>query len=407
MRLDHSNETRTLSESKQGVSALAYALRRLIDFEAAWIAYFPDFEDKICIGLSLDSTAQALLAASHRLEEQITVKPVYIASESLAQAFNIASAYKDLNKIRAFIYSMSDSILQTSKRLKKELDPLYDQPGLAALRTITEYLEDKILVLEDHNWNSTIAESFQLEVSNSNVDTWREDTFRPELLKTPARPSVLIQSDQSILNAPSSQLIESQEGIQRLLHFIYADIEVLAAEVCAYNIAEYGQTMPLQFIADMARQCADEARHAIMVGNMLEAYGGKLGDFTYTNRVWTSYSKGRDLPEKLAIQQIIDEGNGLDSSASLIAAFAKKDMRELVKLYQFLLADETVHCAFGNRWMQWLVDYQPERYEAVIDAGLEIGGSRLPGGAPLNLEGRRAAEYPDWFIDKRLAPRHT
>jgi uncharacterized ferritin-like protein (DUF455 family) len=395
-------ESNNIKNSKRDLSAFAYSLRRLIDFEASWVAHFSDFDDKITVGLAIGLDAVALDPVNKRLEEQSGgIAPYQTSVSADVERFDMFAHETDRSIIRKFIGLTTGDISVRGHNLLQKLDPLYDQPSILAVKGAIEVLECKISLLKERGWNVR-RQFISGHAHSSDVVTLNEKSIKPALLDVPMRPDILQQNDQSILNAPSAQLIESPEGIKRLLHFIYADVEVVATEICARNIAQFGQCMPTQFTLDMARQCSDEARHAIMADKALAAHGGQLGDFTYTNHVWKAYMKGQTIGERLAVEQIISEGGGLDTSAAAIEIFRNKGMTDLLKYYEFLQADEIIHCAFGNRWLNYLVQGDAGEYENVIDSSLRRANLTLTGRTPVNVEARRAAEYPEWFIQNRL-----
>jgi len=391
-----------LGQSKRILNSIGYALKALMYIESVCVARFTEFDDKITVGLGIGFTADAYGKTHNRLMQMNTSSLVFESSTEIEALFKDVAVENDHRKIKSKIYAITRELCSVAQKVESTIHHVYDFPTLETIRAISSSMEAKLKILTSEDWVSDdVVPSFLIDPNDMTVP-WNYSGVCPVTVEVPGRPAVLRMDGVSILNAPSSKLIQTQEGLQRLLHFIYADIEVLAAEVCAKNISDYGEDMPLQFSLDMARQVSDECRHAIMIRDALHHAGGQLGDFTYTNRVWSSYIKGSNLAEKLAIQQVVDEGNGLDTSAVLVRALTQGGREDLVNLYEFLMADETVHCAFGNRWLAFLNKGAPEKYVSVIDQVIQKTGSRVPGGAPVNVEGRRAAEYPEWFIQERL-----
>lgn len=390
-----------LFESKRAMSELAHVLRRLVDYEAAWVAYFPDFEDKVVLGLSILDTATALEHCHRRVVEQITVEPVLPSpGTAVDEAFAMMATADALEGIRGFVVDVSGWVLSQSERILGRIDGLYDSHTMRALEAVSRETAAKLQRLQEAGW-APGCNTTRWPGSTSAV-RWSPDSVRPTCLDEPRRPPQLRQDDKIILTRPISELLDSSEGTARLLHFILADIEICAAEICARNIAEYSQSMPLAFIADMARQCSDEARHARMAMGWMERYGVSLGDFTYSNFVWTNCLKGQSLGERLAIEQVVAEGNGLDGSMVSLQAMRAKGMDELAEMYEFLLADETVHCDIGNRWVAYLSLGDRAKFDETIELALQRTGLTLPGSAPVAEDIRRAAGFPEWFLQERL-----
>lgn len=392
----------SLAASKRELSTIGYGLRRLVDMESAWITLFPEYGDKTSIGLGVGYTAQALEAVTRRLNEQNTIEVEYIShSAGLVDAFDDIAGERELDKVRRFVVSTTGGLMRAAQSLDAEVDSLYDEPTRWTLREVANRLADTLKMLDERRWHSG-AEYLAINASLGSAIKWTPHSARPSVSDQPARPPALKRSDANTLLTPMPELLDTVDGRRRFVHFIYADIEIPAAEICARNILDYGSEMPLQFLYDMARQCSDEARHAIMAAEMLDEYGGVLGEYTHTDRVWWAYTTGANLAEKLAIEQIIGEGNGLDAAELAMAQFRERGLDSLLRYYEFLQADETVHCAFGNRWIRHLVGDDEGAFNAVIEAGLMKSGLRMPGSAPVCIPVRQAAEFSDAFIEGRL-----
>jgi uncharacterized ferritin-like protein (DUF455 family) len=336
-----------------------------------------------------------------RIVEQITVKPVlHSPGAAVDDAFDKMASADGLEAIRNFVVDVSGWVLRRSELLLADVHRLYDAHTGRALESISREMTVKLRRLKEAGWRSTGDQSDW--PGNPSAVMWSPGNLRPFCLDEPRRPPQLHQDDRVILNEPIPKLLESREGITRLIHFIVADIEICAAEICARNIAEYSHEMPIAFIKDMARQCSDEARHARMAMGVMESYGVSLGDFTYTNAVWTNCLKGQSLAERLAIEQIVAEGNGLDGSMVSLKAMRAMGMDDFAEMYEFLLADETVHCDIGNRWVAYLSLGDRAKFEETIELALQRTGLSLPGSAPVAEDIRRAAGFPEWFLQERL-----
>jgi uncharacterized ferritin-like protein (DUF455 family) len=390
------------TRSKRHISGLAYVLRRLVDCESAWVARFPEWDDKITCSLALGYTTVSLQTADARLSEQIPTEPRYRApSEECARAFDRGAEATSVVAIRQFVCDVTESVLMTVEVLMQSAHPLFDHPSRMTLRAITLQLAEKRSVLRTRKWAGS-SSPYDFALKDESFFFWDKCTLKPELLDVPARPDHLIQDDRPILSDPLEDMIRSGEGLKRFCHFVYADIEVCAAEICARNIAEYSASMPIQFAADMARQCSDEARHALMIGSYMDRIGVSLGDYTYTNSVWTNCLNGRGIAERLAIEQVISEGNGLDETVALLKDIQNAGLNDLADLYTFLLADETVHCRFGNIWLMWLAKGDRTEFERIVTSSLKAAGLCIPGRAPVAQEVRRIAGFPDWFVQTLL-----
>lgn len=404
VKKDIENRFSDLASSKADLSNLAYFLRRFLIFTSSWISYFPEFECKTIIGLIIGLVAPTVITLNNRIKELITVgEPDFVGkAQSLDEFFNKMTSEGDINKIKEFIASFVDEIITYTKNIEKSIDPLYDNQTIVTLKYVRYNFLQIHNILQDRGWTDT-KKIPSLGDLDGYASKWNGTLLIPKLLDNPARPANLKKVEECILDVPPSELLKNAKSMEKLLHFLYSEIEICAAEICARNIAEFGCSMPLEFTVDMARQCYDEVRHAITVSEYMDVYGVKLGDYTYTNKSWIQYLKGENLAEKLAIEQIIAEGNGLDVSDVILKILKnKKHLENFHKLYEFLLADETMHCRYGNKWLNYLVKDDEKEYESIIDKAISKTDLNIPGGAPVYIEARRAANYKEPFIQNRL-----
>lgn len=388
--------------SKRYLSALGYALRRLLEFESSWINYFECYDDKAIVGLCIGYDGVALGQVCQRLEQLVDLEPALLpCSVEYKMFFDKLCTIKNEWIIASIIVGISHDLLKSARKIRRNTCSLSDHPTILLLNIVIDVLEQKSALLKKNNWKGEANIPSALEFSTRLSKTSSKEKI-PTLLSKPRRPQNLRLEREHVLNISEQRIFGTQEGIARLLHFLLAEIEIPAAEVCARNIAQYGREMPIAFSVDMARQCYDEARHALMVKEIGGFYGVRLGDYGYTNLVWKGYCKGRNLAEKLAIQQVIGEGNALDLTVEHLNKLKNSGHQKACTMYEFLIADETVHCLFGNRWLMHLSHQDRDGYEKIIDDALGRINGRLPGLSPVSVNERKAACYPDWFIQERL-----
>jgi uncharacterized ferritin-like protein (DUF455 family) len=385
-----------LRRSRSIVSTLLYLSIRSLRSHCAWITSLQTYEDKIECGLRIGRLGRMVegLDARHREMHGANAPPPAIGS-----AYALDKLSDAARAPHAEIMRHSDALLALIAA------------GLEAASTVVDATYDErtwLLIASARRDFPTESDAATPVDANPHdlFATDREWTIHtgtepmPALEPAPLRPDALILGEPPFL--PAEELLATEEGIRRLIHFVYCEIEVPAAEVCARNIAEYGAQMPLQFTLDMARQVHDEARHAVMARDMLAKRRGRLGEFPYRNFVWTLYAQGRDLSEKIVIEQLIGEGNGLDMSEHCMDLFRARGMSDMHDYYSFLQMDEVNHCAYGNRWLRYLCGGDDRRAVDVVERAREHIGGTIPGPASVRLDVRRAAEFSDAFIDRYL-----
>jgi uncharacterized ferritin-like protein (DUF455 family) len=122
--------------------------------------------------------------------------------------------------------------------------------------------------------------------------------------------------------------------------------------------------MPWEFHVDMARQAADEARHARILMRAAADYGVKYGDHpVYVSSYEAQYEfepckrgSNRELLWRLLLRQTFHEGLALDSIAFEVRKRSFLCQPELSRVFEFLLADEVFHAQSGLTWSRYLCD---------------------------------------------------
>lgn len=201
---------------------------------------------------------------------------------------------------------------------------------------------------------------------------------------------------------PVSSLLRHADGRAEIIRAIFIDVEISAAEVCAYNIVQF-RFMPLSFKMDMARQIWDEVRHADIARErvrQLTGGGGPGGIHTYN--VWKKWSSVDSLCEKIAVQQIVQEGNALDASVALAEDYRKFGDEISAQMFEFFIADEAMHTAIGNKWVRYLLNDDDEKYTACIDAAARRIGAYVPGYFPVNVPARKCGGFSNGYTDLLL-----
>lgn len=386
-----------LARSRQCLGKLSHLLRRLLDCEAAWVMHLSGWDDKIALSQAMCHTARAAKAVQERL-------PALGRADVIARASSQASEEvidgwcrrDDESAVRAAVATGSHAVRALANRLLAQTDMLADQPTARALHDVELALTDKARLLAADRW--PVDADLRFDLSDAFDVPNGSQTARPALLDEPRRPAGLTWHRTPALDADTVELVRTHEGQRQLWHFIYADIEVCAAEVCARNIAQFGAEMPFAFSLDMARQCSDEARHALIAQRHMAELDVALGDYTYCNAVWLNANKGRTLAQRLAIEQVIAEGNGLDEAARTLGAMRDAGLTLMAHDYEFLTADETTHAGHGIRWIRWLCDDDETRFRQVIEEAACILGRPLRPRAPWVPHLREAAGFPSWYM---------
>jgi uncharacterized ferritin-like protein (DUF455 family) len=106
----------------------------------------------------------------------------------------------------------------------------------------------------------------------------------------------------------------------------------------------------------IARQAADEARHAAAFRRLLEQRGGYLGQFPVINFQFRIMMMIPSLMGRLAVANRSFEAAGMDAIQDGIDSSTKKEDAEFTALFDQQLADEMQHVRFANVWIKKLVE---------------------------------------------------
>jgi uncharacterized ferritin-like protein (DUF455 family) len=383
--------------SRDKISAYTYSLLRTIEFEACWLISCPNSDFKILLGEKIGFDAVCLEALHNRMFEKLASRYLPTVSAAYSKNFTKAVNFQDESDISSFLYSLTQDFCENIDDYLSKVDRVTDEPTYLTLKNIKSGL---LVQLEKLNqWRRRYLPIEKLDSLSPTKCFYSNSDEIPTISSFPGRSSQLLFSDSSIVIHKSyTDLMCDREKLQRFSHYVYMDVEITAMEVCAKNIVAYRE-MPLDFKLDMARQIWDEARHAIIMRRLLESIGGKEADYSYSAKVWQKCEKGENVTERLAIQQVFQEGNALESNFLLTEAFKNVGNYEMTKCMDFINADEAVHVKIGNFWIKYMLDGDPNRYQAVMEKAASLVKATLSSNVEVNRAARRISDFSDHFVD--------
>ena len=177
-----------------------------------------------------------------------------------------------------------------------------------------------------------------------------------------------------------------------LLEFFHRQMneEIDSLEASAQNIADFPEA-PWELRLELARQCADEARHARAYRAHLENRGGHVGQFPVLNFQYRIITARPDLISRLVIQNRSFEAGGLDAIEFGIGEARASGQDDLAEFYAAQLADEISHVRFANTWIRKKLKEEPRTL-------LQMGAAMNAAAAAFRLvmvsEGTEGVEYP-------------
>jgi uncharacterized ferritin-like protein (DUF455 family) len=192
---------------------------------------------------------------------------------------------------------------------------------------------------------------------------------------------------------------------QRDIEFLHRQMneEVDSLECSARNLSDFPQAA-WDLRLKLARQCADEARHAAMFRRIFEVRGGRVGQYPVLNFQYRIIAHIGTLVGRLAVQNRSFEAGGLDAITHGIGAARQRGDMELAELFEAQRADEIGHVRFANDAIHTATQQDPRSVlhigaalNAASKAFFQVMGSEGTAGVsyPADVDGRREAGFTD------------
>jgi uncharacterized ferritin-like protein (DUF455 family) len=179
---------------------------------------------------------------------------------------------------------------------------------------------------------------------------------------------------------------------EREFEFLHRQMneEIDSLESSARNLSDFPDA-PWEIRMCLARQCADEARHAVMFRRLFEKRGGRVGQYPVLNFQYRIITQFSNLAARLAIQNRSFEAGGLDAIASEIERMREKGDLELSELYEAQIADEISHVRFANEWIRRFSVEDPVNLMRITQA-MKVASHAFV--AVMGREGTDGVNYP-------------
>lgn len=165
--------------------------------------------------------------------------------------------------------------------------------------------------------------------------------------------------------------------------------EVNVLECAARSLVDFPDT-EWRVRKSLARQCADEARHAQLYLRLLKQRGIEVGEYPVLNFQYKILGKIGSLIGRLAVENRTFEADGLDAVTTGIVEERAKGDHELADLFEAQQADEILHVGFGNEYIQNKVREDPSQ-------AMEVARAVNRAGAALEQVGKGGALYAQTY----------
>ena len=166
--------------------------------------------------------------------------------------------------------------------------------------------------------------------------------------------------------------------------------EVDSLEASAQALVDFPDA-PWALRLNLARQCADEARHACAFRGQLERRGGRVGQFPVLNFQYRIITANPDLTCRLVIQNRSFEAGGLDAIYFGIGEARSRGEDALADFYEAQLADEIAHVRFANEWIRKALKEDPR---VVMRIGTAMHAAAIAFRLVMGTEGTEGVDYP-------------
>lgn len=178
----------------------------------------------------------------------------------------------------------------------------------------------------------------------------------------------------------------------RMLEFLHRQMneEVDSLECSACNLSDFGEA-DWDLRLALARQCADEARHAAMFRRIFVSRGGYVGQYPVLNFQYRIVANIRSLVGRMAVQNRSFEAGGLDAIAFGIEDARQRGDVELAELFEAQRADEIGHVRFANHWIRIATEKDPR---SVMLIGAALNAAAKAFFQVMGEEGTEGVSYP-------------
>lgn len=222
--------------------------------------------------------------------------------------------------------------------------------------------------------------------------TFSFNSFPPERPSRPQYPELLLPSEM-----PKRRKAGSLSNKIALLHAV-AHIELNAIDLAFDIVARFGREMPREFTEDWLKVGDDEARHFLLINDLLNACESHYGALPAHDGLWESAIKTKhSLAARLAVVPLVLEARGLDVTPPMIERFDRMGDTITADTLRIIYSDEILHVEAGKRWFSWLADKNEQCDEIWFQELVrEYFTGKLK--RPFNEKAReKAGLFPTWY----------
>lgn len=344
-------------------------LARLI---GSWIARTPELAEKLTLARVLYEDADhARLLGQRLLELRVPESRLETLRRRTAPILRaLERADRPADFLSVLFGVVKPRLIADYRRHLDAAPPYVDEPSVRwvgqILREEQDHLAAGLALLAERRTATTEAAAADL------WDLDREDGGLVEgeylghesvPLASPVWPAAVkkLASEEPMPAYPA----EFDAAMRRCVHdLVFSETEAL--DIFGRYVYEFAE-LPWEFSVEAARIAWDEARHVELLLNVLDRYGGRVGEFPAKAPGFEEYVRQPTKLQQLIMVNVIAEGEiSTDTQTQHREAFRQlgDELSALLKDYE--MADEVSHGQFGLRWARWLADQTGEDYAAAF-----------------------------------------
>jgi uncharacterized ferritin-like protein (DUF455 family) len=427
-----------VKENAQRLGVLYSVEVELARLVGGWIVRMPTLPEKMMLGKVCFEDAEHAGRLEERLTElRLSVRDVEgLRTRTFPAAIELERTENPYDFLAGLFRVVKPALLGDVRRHLDAAPPYVDEPTVRILRQLIADVEDQIAaglaVLADRGYAGPGDSELETRLRGG---LWKLDAadggFAADEFvgrdPVPApRPSW--PPDVELLDYESpmpAYPADFDRAMRRCAHdLVFSEVEAL--DLFGQYVYRFSQ-FPWEFNREAARIAWDEARHVELLLNVLERYGGHVGEFPVKAPGYEEFARTEGVMEQLIQVNVISEGEvSTDTQTQHRDAFRQMGDELSAILKDYEMADEVVHGRFGIKWSHWLAEQTDEDYDAAYkralasveafkakyaeDGGAEspiplvrIGLDETPDKRRVNMTAKRLAGFTQEEIDRMAA----
>jgi uncharacterized ferritin-like protein (DUF455 family) len=337
-----------------------------------WLPKVRELPEKLWLGQMLYEDAEHAMWIEKRLEE-LRVPAATIAGfrRRTAPLFKALEQTQDADAFLSGLFRVvKPALLADYQRHIEACPPYVDDPSVRFLRRVIA--DEQAHIAKGLSLLATRQGLSAMSNVLSDAGLWSLDVkdggfvvgnfVGREPIPQP-RPNWPEEVEHLPAPAPMPPYPGTFEGdMQRVAHdLVFSELE--AAEIFARYVYEYHQC-PWQFHYEAARITWDECRHVELLLNVLDRYGGRVGQFPAKAPGFEEFMHLQSPVERMIMVSVIAEGEvSTDTQTQHREAFRQMGDAFSALLKDYEMADEVSHGQFGERWARKFCEQMGEDYD--------------------------------------------